>query len=147
MVDWDQVKEDFKRKDDHIDELQKLIQSSKQINNMEVLNSEIAQGTLNSRTMRKKGLTGGIVTFQSRNAVFVGTVLQFDFDGLKRSYKVAEVSTIDANNVQACAVEYGYWANNLSRKKDFDVRSIIGVKLEIVEDEKTLAHLEFAWRS
>ena len=105
---------------------------------MKVLNSEIVKGSRNRRTQRIEGLNGGVITFQSSQQIFKDSIVSLEFNGKNRYYCVAEISTINSELVEVCAVEYGYWANYLTRNKGFDVRSILDLDVSLVTDESII---------
>ena len=108
---------------------------------MKVLNSEIVKGSRNKRTRRVEGLKGGVITFESKQPIFENSIVCIEFDGMSRYYRVAEISTINTESVEVCAVEYGYWGGYLSRQKDFDVRSILNLGVNLVLDKKIIDRL------
>ena len=111
---------------------------------MKVTHSEISKGSPSKRTRRNVGLKGGVITFESTAPIFDKTVVEINVDSERKFYQVEEISTIDSITVECAAVEYGYWGSKLSRRKGFDVRTLLGLHVAIVTDEKQLNHLKEA---
>lgn len=108
---------------------------------MKVISSEISKGSMNPRVRRTSGLRGGVITFQTDKPVFSGDIFTLHFDGKDRYYKAEEISTIDKENVEVAATEYGYIGSRLSRQPKFDVRSLLDLELTQVTDEEKLKQI------
>ena len=108
---------------------------------MEVTSSEIVKGTVNRRTRRVTGLTGGVITFETSGDIFQDSVVSINFNGGSQYYHVQEISTINGISVEVAATEYGYWADYPSKDKSFDVRSLIGLHVSVVTDDDILQGL------
>lgn len=67
----------------------------------------------------------------------VGTMVKLNFNGKDYYFEVIEVSTTEENSLSFKANEVGYY-NKFSKKSNLDIRDLIGMTIEIVEDEETL---------
>lgn len=60
----------------------------------------------------------------------------------KTQYYIAkELVACDNETIEVTAVEFGYFAYKLSRKSNFDVRSLIGLKVQLITDKEIIKNL------
>lgn len=85
---------------------------------------------------RRAKVIGGLhIEFKTERTITSNQIVQ-----IKSShyFKVNEVK-IEGNNLVIRAHEVGYWSNFLSRKEDFDLRSLLDEKVTLVTNKEELA--------
>lgn len=83
------------------------------------------------------------VTFESNTLTVLNSYFNVECEQLKKSYpfKVTELRVAKSfeivelkDTVMVTAVQVGYYASDLSKQTDFDIRSIIDAKVEIISN-------------
>lgn len=81
------------------------------------------------------------ITFYSNDNVNINDLFFTKFQKKKRYFKCVSVKAI-GELLEIQAVETGYWTDKLSKQKDFDLRSITGLELHPVKDEKEIEEIK-----
>lgn len=70
-------------------------------------------------------------------------VLSIELGSRTNYFKISKVScSILRDYLEYCAVEWGYHEDKASTRKGLDLRDLIGMKLEVVTDEKIKRELQ-----
>lgn len=90
---------------------------------------------------KRERISGGVyVNFTSSENVVKGQNLKVLFEAKPHYFEVSDIS-INGDNLEVSAKEVGYWANKFDNNKDFDLRKIVGLDVEIVTDKETIAKI------
>jgi hypothetical protein len=111
---------------------------------MKIISSEISKGSVNPRLRRQSSLRGGILTFITTKTVYDGDMFVLSLEDKNHYYKAEEIRALDRHTVEVSVSESGYFGSRLSRKPKFDVRELIGLKLEKVSDEAVIQRIRHA---
>lgn len=109
---------------------------------MKILNVEISKGTI--RRKKVYGAGGIVIIFESNDNLPIDGVVTITFEDQAKFFKINDSSITKNKELQFSATEYGYWGTKLSRDKSFDIRKLLGLKVEIVTDKEQLLHLDNA---
>lgn len=105
------------------------------------------------KIMEKIGVT---IEFKTYSNIKINSKLSIiinnDIDDKKEHYfEVIEITTQTQKQDQSyfivVAKEVGYWANKLDRKNNFDIRSLIGLGICLINDKDKIAEInkESGW--
>jgi len=90
---------------------------------------------------KRARVSGGLyVNFTSSENLVKGQNLKVLFESKPHYFEVSDIS-INGGNLEVSAREVGYWENKFDRNKDFDLRKIIGLDVEIVTDKETVSKI------
>lgn len=91
---------------------------------------------------KRAKVSGGLyIHFVSAENLTNGQNVKVLFEDKPHYFEVSDIS-ITGNDLNVEAKEVGYWANFFDKNKDFDLRKIIGLDVEIVADKETLAKIQ-----
>lgn len=95
---------------------------------------------------RGRSTDDAYVTFLTEASVNVGQMVDVLNAKGTGHYKITSIE-IREDVLSVTAKEVGYWARQVNRLENFDIRSMIGLEVVLVTDEKALAaiHEESCW--
>lgn len=96
---------------------------------------------------RRAGVSSGTyITLITEENVTKGQMLEIFLDKERHNFEVTDIS-ITEGKLSIDAREVGYWARKIDRKKDFDLRSLLGVEVTVVTDAEKLKQIntESCW--
>lgn len=99
------------------------------------------------KNKRKSGLDGLVIEFRTTELIQDGDVIEIEYNSKKKNFKIQEIELGKNNTFFARATEYGYWARKIAREEKLDLRKLINLPIELVEDETRLKqlHTEACW--
>ena len=96
-----------------------------------VINARISQGNKNS----ERGCT---IEFNSTENIVLGSIVTLTHNERSHDFEVNKISINVDNSLAISANEVGYWGSKFDNKKDFDLRTIIGLDIEVIVDEEVI---------
>lgn len=95
---------------------------------MQVTKAQLIQARIN----------GGVhIEFVSKENVIKGSNFEITHENHKHYFEVTDIS-IEGDDLSVKAKEVGYWAKKFDQKKDLDLRNLIGLPINSVEDQETV---------
>jgi hypothetical protein len=85
------------------------------------------------------GLNGFVIEFSTDQAINDSGVVEIVYDGSSKPFNIIEVEIV-GGNLLGRAVECGYYSK-LGNNKELDIRTLIGIDVTLVTDEKRLAQI------
>jgi hypothetical protein len=107
-----------------------------------VSKADIKTGIINKKTKKRSGLNGCVIEFTVISNLIKNSIVQILHKDKVHYFRVEEIETIDKKSLLIRAVETGYWASKFDKKKDFDLRDILDIDVEVVTEQKTLNHIQ-----
>lgn len=104
-----------------------------------ISNVSIIEGIRDRRTGRIPTLNGLVIEFKTEHLIHKNNIICIDMDKTVHTFRIAEIE-IDGNSFLCKCVVYGYY-NRLDKKDNFDIRTLIDVDVELIEDTKILDKL------
>lgn len=106
----------------------------------------ISNAEIISTDKRTRTRGGTYISFLTDATIKKGDKLDIVIENKDHHFEVMEI-TIAGSELSIKALEVGYWATLLDRKNSFDLRSLIGLPVTLVEDKTKLAkiHEESCW--
>lgn len=89
---------------------------------------------------KAKLVKGLIIEFTSEEKINTHAVVELLTGDDRKPFYVREVETT-GSKLLCRANECGYFAKQLGENKDFDVRSVIGCKIEIVKEKERIENI------
>lgn len=90
---------------------------------------------------KKVKLRGGLyIKFLSSDNLVKGKNVSLKFNKENHYFEVDGVKIV-GDDLEITAIEVGYWARKFDRRADFDLRSLIGLPLEIINDKEIEAEI------
>lgn len=81
-------------------------------------------------TTGKINSNGSEIKFTTEDNVSIGSSFKMPVENRFHYYEATSVELGDNNNLIVTAKEVGYWARKLDRYPDFNLRNIVGLKVE-----------------
>jgi hypothetical protein len=98
---------------------------------LKVLNAQISQ--------RQKTVNGGCtIEFDSVDNFVLDTIVSLKNGEKIHDFSVNSISINPDNSLRLTANEIGYWGSKFDNSKDFDLRTIIGLPIEVVTDVEVI---------
>jgi hypothetical protein len=105
-----------------------------------ISNVSIIEGVRDRRTGRIPSLNGLVLEFKTDFLVQKNNIITFTFDNHYQYFRIAEIE-IDGTEFLCKCVEYGYWVKQLKKKENLDIRKLIGISINLIEDKNLLKKL------
>jgi len=99
-------------------------------------NKNIIGHIINAEIVRN----GLIIEFETDSTIKNHNVVEILFNDRFKPFDTIEVK-IKGRKLLVKGVECGYWATKISRKKDFDLRELIGYGVHLVTDKEELKRI------
>jgi hypothetical protein len=98
---------------------------------LKVLNAKLSQ--------RQKAVNGGCtIEFDSVDNFILDDIISIKHGEKIHDFNINSISINSDNSLRLTANEIGYWGAKFDNKKDFDLRTIIGLPIEVVTDVEVI---------
>jgi len=86
---------------------------------------------------------GTIINIVTEENITINSKLSINYENKEHYFQIISIRVIsDENRIYLQAKEVGYWGSKFDRKKDFDLRNILGLEVNLIIDKDKLDKID-----